>query len=96
VNKTLMTLNVARNSIGDTGASDLADALKMNKTLTELDVGFNDIGDAGASALAEALKVNTTLMTLNVAGNSLGDACKTLDSRTALRSAARPGCTVCV
>ena len=37
-----MTLNVARNSIGDTGASDLADALKMNKTLTELDVGFND------------------------------------------------------
>jgi Leucine Rich repeat len=71
---TLTKLSFYNNSIGDAGASALAEALKVNKTLTELVVYRNIIGDAGASALAEALKVNKTLTELNVYGNSIGAA----------------------
>ena len=63
---TLTDLNVYSNRIGDSGASALAEVLKMNMTLTMLNVGGNRISAAGANAVAEALKVNNTLTTLNV------------------------------
>ncbi len=49
------------NKIGDEGAKDLAEALKVNTSLEMIDLGSNKIGDEGAKDLAEALKVNTSL-----------------------------------
>ena len=69
---TLTALDVNSNSIGDAGASALAEALKVNKTLMMLNVHNNDIGDHGASALADALKVNKTLTKLSLYRNSIG------------------------
>ena len=62
-----------KNSIGDEGATALAEALKVNTTINDMYLGKNSIGDEGATALAEALKVNTTITTLDLRNNSIGD-----------------------
>ena len=49
------------NNIGATGATALAEALKVNSTIITLNLRNNNIGDTGATALAEALKVNSTI-----------------------------------
>ncbi|KAF9342539.1 hypothetical protein BGX26_007326, partial [Mortierella sp. AD094] len=72
-NWTLVTLNLDLNSIGDSGAQALAEALRTNSTLTALNLSNNLIRSNGAQALAEALKTNSTLNTLNVWNNSIGD-----------------------
>ena len=56
---------MSRNAIGDTGAADLADALKSNKTLTKLNLDGNYIGDTSATSLADALESNKTLPKLS-------------------------------
>lgn len=45
------------NSIGDIGATSIAEALKSNTAVTSLDLSYNNIGDVGATSLAESLKV---------------------------------------
>ena len=70
--RTLQQLNVTNNSIGDGGATALAEMLKKNRTLQQLNVSHNSIGDGGATALAEMLKKNRTLQQLNVSHNSIG------------------------
>jgi len=47
--KTMTTLDVRENKIGDEGAKALAEAIVQSKTMTTLDVGFNSIGDEGAN-----------------------------------------------
>ncbi|XP_061111996.1 leucine-rich repeat-containing protein 71 [Conger conger] len=54
-NKSLLSLNMAFNSIGDAGAQHIAKGLRLNRTLLCLSLGFNHIGDDGASYLAEVL-----------------------------------------
>ncbi|XP_072530769.1 leucine-rich repeat-containing protein 71 [Salminus brasiliensis] len=54
-NKTLLTLNMAFNSIGDRGAIYIAQGLRLNRSLLCLSLANNHIGDAGASCLAEVL-----------------------------------------
>ena len=75
-NKTLQTLDLSSdrfsNSIGDKGASILAEWLNHNNTLLTLDVSMNGIGSEGTTALAEALKCNNTLHTLNISTNRIG------------------------
>ena len=61
------------NKIGDDGAKDLAEALKVNTALTKLYLDGNKIGDNGAKDLAEALKVNTALTELHFISNKIGD-----------------------
>jgi hypothetical protein len=70
---TLVTLDLGRFFIGDKGAKDLSEALKVNSTLVTLALDGNSIGDEGAKDLSEALKVNSTLVTLNLRSNSIGD-----------------------
>jgi len=60
-NRTLTSMNLGLNSIGNEGAEALADALKSNRTLTSMNLSRNSIGKEGAEALAEALKTNCTL-----------------------------------
>ena len=69
----LQQLDVSNNSIGDRGATVLAEMLKKNSTLQQLDVSRNSIHSGGATALAEMLKENRTLQQLDVSGNSIGD-----------------------
>ncbi|CAF1302080.1 unnamed protein product [Rotaria sp. Silwood1] len=56
--KTLTTLYIAENQIGDQGAQYLANALQINRTLTILYVAQNQIGDEGAQHFANALQQN--------------------------------------
>jgi hypothetical protein len=55
--------------IGNSGAYEIAEALKVNKILTYLDLSGNKIGDDGAKKILEALKVNKTLIHLDLSGN---------------------------
>ncbi|XP_064204675.1 leucine-rich repeat-containing protein 71 isoform X3 [Anguilla rostrata] len=54
-NKSLQSLNLTFNAIGDCGAQHIAKGLRLNRTLLCLSLGFNHIGDDGASYLAEVL-----------------------------------------
>ncbi|XP_022801130.1 protein NLRC3-like [Stylophora pistillata] len=67
----LTNLDLSENSIGNAGASSIAEAIKVNKTLTNLNLPGNDISDAGATSIAEAIKVNKTLTKLNLSRNHI-------------------------
>ncbi|KAM4631484.1 leucine-rich repeat-containing protein 71 [Polymixia lowei] len=54
-NKTLISLNLAFNSIGDAGAAHIAQGLRLNRALLCLSLSNNKIGDTGAAHLAEIL-----------------------------------------
>ncbi|XP_051949365.1 leucine-rich repeat-containing protein 71 [Xyrauchen texanus] len=54
-NKSLQSLNLAFNSIGDAGAIDIAQGLRFNHSLLCLSLSYNHIGDRGAAHLAEVL-----------------------------------------
>ncbi len=73
-NKTLVSLHLDGNKLGDTGAAVVAEALKKNATLTYLNMSDASIGDAGALALADALKQNSALKMLILNFNEFGDA----------------------
>ncbi|XP_053719356.1 leucine-rich repeat-containing protein 71 isoform X2 [Synchiropus splendidus] len=51
-NKTLLSLSLAFNNIGDVGAGHIAKGLRLNRTLLFLSLANNSIGDAGAAQLA--------------------------------------------
>ncbi|XP_070778262.1 leucine-rich repeat-containing protein 71 [Enoplosus armatus] len=54
-NKNLMSLNLAFNSIGDAGATHIAQGLRLNRALLFLSLSNNQIGDSGAAHLAAIL-----------------------------------------
>ncbi|XP_075995599.1 leucine-rich repeat-containing protein 71 [Genypterus blacodes] len=54
-NKTLMSLNLAFNRIGDAGAAHIAKGLRLNRALCFLSLSNNHIGNSGASQLATIL-----------------------------------------
>ena len=52
----LQTLNLSCNKFTSTGASFIANALKLNVTLQELDISNNDISDVGIEVVSNCLK----------------------------------------
>ncbi|XP_070703175.1 leucine-rich repeat-containing protein 71 [Pempheris klunzingeri] len=54
-NKNLLSLNLAFNSIGDAGATYIAQGLRLNRALLFLSLSNNQIGDSGAAHLAAIL-----------------------------------------
>ncbi|KAF1381756.1 hypothetical protein PFLUV_G00157300 [Perca fluviatilis] len=54
-NKNLLSLNLAFNSIGDAGATHIAQGLRLNRALLFLSLSNNQIGDSGAAHLAAIL-----------------------------------------
>ena len=70
---TLQQLIVGSTSIGNAGATALAEMLKENRILQQLDISNNSISSGGVTALAEMLKENRTLQQLDIHGNSIGD-----------------------
>ncbi|XP_046277761.1 leucine-rich repeat-containing protein 71 isoform X1 [Marmota monax] len=55
-NRTLVSLNLGFNHIGDQGACYLADGLRLNRSLLWLSLAHNRIQDKGALKLAEVLR----------------------------------------
>jgi Ran GTPase-activating protein (RanGAP) involved in mRNA processing and transport len=64
--RTIKTLNLSANNIGDAGALTLAAILKSNTTLEVLDLSSNVIDYDGITAIAEALTDNTSLKALHI------------------------------
>jgi hypothetical protein len=85
-NKSLQTLDVARNSVGSsehlnvvrpsvtTGGEALATMISINSTLTSLDLSWNYLRLAGAVEIGRALAYNSGLRELNLAYNAFGNA----------------------
>jgi Leucine Rich repeat len=76
-NRTLTTLNVARNGFGDVGCAALAEALSTQKQdtncgLQKLYVYENQIGNRGASAVSEIIMANTALQEVYIWDNRIG------------------------
>lgn len=67
----LRGLNLCGNSIDDTAASKLAEALPANHALSKLGLARNWIGDVGATALANTLRLHRTLSVLDVSRNRI-------------------------
>ncbi|XP_070323639.1 leucine-rich repeat-containing protein 71 isoform X7 [Odocoileus virginianus] len=55
-NRTLVSLNLGFNHIGDEGAGYIADGLRLNRSLLWLSLAHNRIQDKGALKLAEVLR----------------------------------------
>lgn len=68
----LNQLYLSNCGIGDIGASDIGETLKLNKALPILDLSANQIRDAGAGNLADALNYNRTITTLDLRNNPIG------------------------
>ena len=73
VYKSLDTLDLSYNRLGDVGAVCLAGALKHCSYLKQLQLNRNIIGDEGAMALARCLQTCNQLTTLNLSDNEIGD-----------------------
>lgn len=71
--KSLTSLRLGGNQIGDKGAEHLANVLKTNTSLTSLYLGNNNIGEIGLGYLASALKINTSLNSLDIWDNKIGN-----------------------
>jgi hypothetical protein len=69
--KTLTSLDLSSNKIGDKGAAALAEALPSMTGLTELNLNSNKIGDEGATALAQVLPYLKKLKRINLSNNMI-------------------------
>ncbi|XP_025070139.1 leucine-rich repeat-containing protein 71 isoform X3 [Alligator sinensis] len=54
-NRSLVSLTLSFNHIGDVGADHIAQGLRLNRSLLSLSLAHNRIGDEGAARLAEVL-----------------------------------------
>lgn len=69
INKSVTTVDLARNHIGDIGSQTLCDALRRNEFVETLVLHGNQIGDAGAVELLHMLLFNERITRIDLAGN---------------------------
>jgi len=74
----LEMLDLSSNSIGDTGATTIADSFSRFPNLQELYLQCNSIGDTGAKALAEAVPFCPRMIILFIDSNKHSAASETL------------------
>lgn len=60
----LISLNLADNSLGPKAATSIAQLLRLNKTIKDLDLGNNQFRSKGMKAIAKGLEENNTIRTL--------------------------------
>ncbi|CAM4854659.1 unnamed protein product [Rotaria socialis] len=72
-NKSLTTLQLDGNDIGDKRVYPIANRLQNNKTLRKLSLRYNEICHKGAFRLAAVLRNNTTLINPDLFGNHIED-----------------------
>jgi Ran GTPase-activating protein (RanGAP) involved in mRNA processing and transport len=70
-NKSLLSMDFARQGIQDLDGTKLADILYTNKTLRKLELEGNLLGPKTASAFGEVLKRNKSLKYLDLESNQL-------------------------
>ena len=70
--KSLTTLDISGNPIGDIGAAALGDMIRSNTVLTSLSMGQCGITSEGCVQLAAGLMENITIQTLWLNGNHVG------------------------
>ncbi|KAH9578142.1 Leucine-rich repeat [Trypanosoma melophagium] len=73
LNRTVLSLDLSKNVIGDTGVVFISEMLMTNATLTRLNLSENSITGRGARRLCDALRTNTSLEELNLSNNALYD-----------------------
>ena len=71
LNTTLVSLDLAWNSLGEDGWRVIAEALRVKTTLCSLKLDHNDIGVQTMRVLAEVLRVNSTITSLDLSNNHL-------------------------
>ena len=59
------------NELGDAGAIEFAEVLKVNKVLSTLDLHTCEIGDTGADALLDAVRGSYTIKKLELSFNKI-------------------------
>lgn len=73
-NKTLKTLTLDFNKIGDEGVAVLVNCLKVNTSLTTLDLESTGLTEEGGKQLVDLVKCNTTIMDVTVQpGNRISE-----------------------
>jgi len=65
----LVTLDLSRNIITNSGCKTIAAALLSNTSLETLNLAYNEIEDRGAAYLSVALRTNKTLKMLDLSHN---------------------------
>ena len=60
-NSSLTKLNLSGNSIGDSGAASLSQAVAVNSSLTKLDLRWTGIDDSSAASSFQFLEAHCTL-----------------------------------
>ncbi|XP_076082957.1 uncharacterized protein LOC143054004 isoform X1 [Mytilus galloprovincialis] len=73
-NKTLQSLTLDFNKIGDEGVAALVNSLKVNTNLQTLDLESTGISDEGGRLLIDLVKCNTTILDITVMpGNKISE-----------------------
>lgn len=72
--KTMKSLNLRSNAIGEIGGLAIAYALEGQNSLQKLDLNGNPIGDVGMAAIGKSLlgNANTCLLELDVGNTDMG------------------------
>jgi len=82
-NSSILSIDVSKNSIGDTGSVVLGDMLSsvevlhVNSSLSQINASSNKITANGAKRFLEAIQVNGAILDLDLSGNEIDN--KTLD-----------------
>ena len=84
-----ISLFLGEQSLGDTGAEILAEAMNSYESLIHLNLKGNEIGGKGVQALARALKNNFTVKVLDLSQNPIDEA-----GVLALAEALKENCTL--
>ena len=82
-NRTLTSIDLSINNLGEVGGAAIGAALTGNTTLTSIDLSMNKLGEVAGATLAEALTVNTTLTSIDLDANDALPAA----TRTAIEAA---------
>ena len=72
-NRTLTSIDLSINSLGEVGGAAIGAALTGNTTLTSIDLSINNLGEVGGAAIGAALTGNTTLTSIDLSMNKLGE-----------------------
>jgi Ran GTPase-activating protein (RanGAP) involved in mRNA processing and transport len=71
-NRSITSLDLSHNRIGDKGCGWLCDGLLINTMLKHLDMSYNEFGDAGVVYISDLLMSNISLVTVNLSKNKIG------------------------
>lgn len=73
-NRSLRTLDLGDNPLGEGGARTLLEAVRSQETLTALDLSCCALGDGGAEALSVEVAMSPHLRFLSASNNQIGEA----------------------